>query len=741
MSKLKKSIIKRYANKKLSLKKYPNGTSSLDYSSWGSNIDTSQISAPQVPTTQTDPYQRTPRVTSGTDALAGSKGIVNNNKQLASNYAGYAGAAMNAYGAYAQASNNPNLSSGQKTAAGTNAAVDATLSTVTPWYGLAKTASGLGKSFLDYDENGVPKTSTQRQANNLMTAPHESAINHAGNNNWGAAFGSISSGGLSDNIAETFNLDPNAPWKKAKDPNAGQETGPVYDRRTYDEQMLAGSHGIVNNYSAKHGMVVPTYGDGGRPHERTLSKTDSVRFEGIKESWKGKDLTKLMDYALVNYEKDPLYFKAYMDLIPTKQMLKDSEFDRRMRGPVHNMGTGFKQNPDGSYTQFNNGGQTQPGYPVVEYQGGEVVFVPKGKGFVKYADPKATKTNQHEQGGIKSPLPEGAVIFSKRFAKKANEAYEANDTLRIKALMQQQDNYNLRQGNPINGSIGTTMQHGGRIRKYDPGTSSLRDLNYDPAMFAQNYMGGQAYTGQQGTQGNLNDGSVTRQYSRGPNSVQQQWDLQPDDYNSGPNWEDVVAQQQSPQSRKTNIPYGTIAEQSLMFAGQNIGNFRDLKKGRNWDRVNYGQVTPERLDPTEAIRSAKDQAAAARYQLREAVGGNAGAYLANLRNVNTGRSKQIADTIYQYKNANAEIGNKAKYYNNETGIRAQIDEAANKGAAHNITRAATAQIGENAAQQYRDYKGGQLNKYEADLFYQMYPNFPKNAAIPPELVNYYKGKK
>lgn len=71
-------------------------------------------------------------------------------------------------------------------------------------------------------------------------------------------------------------------------------------------------------------------------------------------------------------------------------------------------------------------------------------------------------------------------------------------------------------------------------------------------------------------------------------------------------------------------------------------------------------------------------------------------------------------------------------------IRGQQDEAANKGAAHNITRAAYAQIGENAANQYRDYKGGRLNQYEADLFYQMYPNYPKSAAIPPALINYYK---
>lgn len=58
----------------------------------------------------------------------------------------------------------------------TNTAIDTTLASTTPWYGLAKSGSNLGKSALSYDEYGQPKSGVDKATNEWLTPTHEHAI-------------------------------------------------------------------------------------------------------------------------------------------------------------------------------------------------------------------------------------------------------------------------------------------------------------------------------------------------------------------------------------------------------------------------------------------------------------------------------------------------------------------------------------------------------------------------------------
>lgn len=101
-------------------------------------------------------------------------------------YAGYGMAALNAASAYQQAQNNPNLSSAQKTNQGVNGGIDAAAGTALPWYGLANSASGIGKSFIKKDEYGNAANQTGQAANEIITPDHKHMINDISNKNYTA---------------------------------------------------------------------------------------------------------------------------------------------------------------------------------------------------------------------------------------------------------------------------------------------------------------------------------------------------------------------------------------------------------------------------------------------------------------------------------------------------------------------------------------------------------------------------
>ncbi len=246
--------------------KYDGGGSTGSTYAWDfGNPNATQYNAPKVNTYNTSPDQTvnqpisTPQyVPQNTNSYSGTN---------AGNYLGYAGTALNAYNSYNAASKNSGVSKGENTASGVNAGINSVAGSVLPWYGLAQTASGIGKSTLKTNDQGQLASSTERQANNAMTPVHETAINHFGQGDWKAGVGTVLTGGISDNAAEVFGLNPNSMRKK-------QVQSPQYNQQdimrgidaNYNDSYLAGSHGIANgdtNYSRMGGRIKAQYADGG----------------------------------------------------------------------------------------------------------------------------------------------------------------------------------------------------------------------------------------------------------------------------------------------------------------------------------------------------------------------------------------------------------------------------------------------------------------------------------------------
>ncbi len=181
---------------------------------------------------------------------------------------------------------------------------------------------------------------------------------------------------------------------------------------------------------------------------------------------------------------------------------------------------------------------------------------------------------------------------------------------------------------------------------------------------------------------------------------------------------------------------------------QNAGNIYDLylsNFGKNYDNVDYGQINPQYYAPktvsaTESLRDSDREAAASRYALRNAVGGNAGAYLANLsanQTANTLNKAKIRESVNNTNTGilndanlrNTMVRNDAERYNLDLKNRAKVDLAMNKARSQDISRQAVRGIGENLSASYRDYKLGESDQKKLNLINEIFPNykFDKNS--------------
>ncbi len=94
------------------------------------------------------------------------------------NYAGMVSAGLSAVNTYQNSGNS---------AEGTKGAIDAVAGYATPWYGYAKQASNIGRSYIPKDENGIPIGSTNKQLDQAMKPQHEMVIDDASKGNYGLA--------------------------------------------------------------------------------------------------------------------------------------------------------------------------------------------------------------------------------------------------------------------------------------------------------------------------------------------------------------------------------------------------------------------------------------------------------------------------------------------------------------------------------------------------------------------------
>ena len=181
---------------------------------------------------------------------------------------------------------------------------------------------------------------------------------------------------------------------------------------------------------------------------------------------------------------------------------------------------------------------------------------------------------------------------------------------------------------------------------------------------------------------------------------------------------------------------------------QNIGNIYDLgitKFGKKYDKEDSGQLTPERLDPAEAIRQANMEARTTRKAIPGLVGGNAGAALSNMSIAQGRNTMNKAAIIQSFENANVGIGNDFMKHNQGTRMLDKANEQQNKARSEDIARQAVRGIGMNSAAAFKDYKSGKMDKNTARFLGSLFENYeldmtnPNDWAIAQKIIKQ-KGK-
>lgn len=180
------------------------------------------------------------------------------------------------------------------------------------------------------------------------------------------------------------------------------------------------------------------------------------------------------------------------------------------------------------------------------------------------------------------------------------------------------------------------------------------------------------------------------------------------------------------QKRPTPIDYNKIGSQVLNAGVQNAGSIYDLYKtrfGNKYDTVNYGSVNPTFLNPDQALKDADVQNRINRDSIKDASGGNAGAYLSGAIASGSQNAMNKARINTDYQNANAGISNQFGMYNKQLQVQNMIDNMKNKARSEDIARQALRGTGQNLASQSRDYKQSAIDQDTVKMIGQMYPNY------------------
>jgi hypothetical protein len=113
----------------------------------------------------------------------------------------------------------------------------------------------------------------------------------------------------------------------------------------------------------------------------------------------------------------------------------------------------------------------------VELEDNEAILMPQADGSYQWLGKTSANAPSHEQGGVNTTLPEGALVFPGKYVKQLKAAHAAGDWSSIKAMegqMMQESNEAARQGKPFSTANGNLFQDGGmvemakRIKEYDP---------------------------------------------------------------------------------------------------------------------------------------------------------------------------------------------------------------------------------------------------------------------------------
>lgn len=182
-----------------------------------------------------------------------------------------------------------------------------------------------------------------------------------------------------------------------------------------------------------------------------------------------------------------------------------------------------------------------------------------------------------------------------------------------------------------------------------------------------------------------------------------------------------------------NPDYRNMTEAGVNTLLQNSGNIMDLvmtKGGKKYDKEDSGQLSPERLNPREAIAQAQVEARINRNRLKDVTGGNVGSYLSNLTASQANNTMNKAKIYQDFENANVGIGNDFMRHNQQTRMLDKANEQQNKARSEDITRQAIADIGSKTSHAYKSYKAGKMDRNTAEQWGQVFKNYGLDASNP-----------
>lgn len=207
-----------------------------------------------------------------------------------------------------------------------------------------------------------------------------------------------------------------------------------------------------------------------------------------------------------------------------------------------------------------------------------------------------------------------------------------------------------------------------------------------------------------------------------------------DNYTSSP-VEGVQSSDYSPQQSNSS-PYGNILKQAALGIGQNMGNIYDLKRSQTVDNEKYNRVSPELLDPSASLKYNDLQGKLANENIKNASVGNASTYLNNRKDLAINQMLTNNRITQDYANQNAAIKNNANYYNAGVGDRETVANLQNQAQSRNLKASAYTNIGQNIMGQYKDVQSEKANnKYNQNMTNSQNDYLKIIAAKYPEIMN------
>lgn len=686
------------------------------------------------------------------------------NQKTASTAANYGMAALSgisAINASQKAANNPNLSKEQQAlieSQGINSAVDSVVSAVPGYgqiYGLAKTAEGIGRGFIEKDASGKANSAEAQALDTVFTPVHEQIINDATKGNWGDAALTALTGGVYDDIKAYTNyenggkhfssfLAPKGMYGKypyggkyndrMNNPYVGNPTGEIEK-----QEVVKYPQGGVEAFN------LPSHEQATQANEINMPNGSQILSDRLKtESGKtfakeGKKFDTKKEEAILKdpnstaFEKQQakmrmgLKHKMYDNLFAKQESLKQS----KVQAYANKLGIKLPADNEASEPQGLSE-QSEGEMPIASYGGmmNDSSFLGSDKypqGGVKqvstkdslYIEDKLKKdpylsdkygyhvVNDKKQGDILyRTFPNGKQVPVNYSNMKEVDrlAYK----LKIDRDLQKQGKepiYNIFEPQT---DLVTHKSGGIHIAPSKRGTFTAAATKHGKSVqgFAsqvlahkENYspaMVKKANFARNAAKWHHPDGGLIK-YDGGGMNIE-------DDQNENDNKFDK------------NLLYNSLLSTGLQAAP----GIADMIAGRKKDVVNYGTVTPTFMTPD--YTEAKRIAAGYQKNLRE-MGPSKAEYMNNLLQARADDMQRRYAIAKGYDAANVEIANKFAPLNKDLAMQSMIDTAKNKAVAEDMARKGFGRVTSELASGLTDYRKGLSDDYQLQLIANAYPDY------------------